>query len=307
MGTGTRQGITVTILDDKTMAEQGKDSLGDEVWVFDDFAGQEFNNLCPMVLDMHIFALCLEGTATMRANFSQYTITPGCLISLTSGCILQGIDTGRLGKAIFVGVSRKAVDKMMPDIHTVLPLLLDAKSSPIIQAGHDDALRLQQMHAMLWDLVKTEKGAFRDRIIQSLLQAMLYKVLDVYKRANRGQVSSKRSRYDEIFFRFVRLVEANFIRERSVQYYADRICVTPKHLSAVVKAVSGHTASSWINEYVTIAAKVMLRTTSKSVSQVSEELNFPNQSFFGKYFKLRAGMSPQAFRRQCHDQDKAQN
>ena len=81
-------------------------------------------------------------------------------------------------------------------------------------------------------------------------------------------------------------------------YFANRLGIAPKHVSMVVKKVSGRTASDWIDEYVVLEAKQMLRTTTLTVQEVSRELNFANQSFFGKYFKKHVGMSPSEYRQQ---------
>ena len=94
------------------------------------------------------------------------------------------------------------------------------------------------------------------------------------------------------------MLEAEYRKERSVVYFANRLCISPKHLSMVVKKVSGRTASDWIDEYVVLEAKQMLRTTTLTVQEVSRELNFANQSFFGKYFKKHVGMSPSEYRQQ---------
>ena len=79
-------------------------------------------------------------------------------------------------------------------------------------------------------------------------------------------------------------------------YFADRLCISPKHLSMVVKKVSGRTASDWIDDYVILQAKQLLRSSSLTIQEVSRELNFSNQSFFGKYFKKHVGMSPSEYR-----------
>lgn len=284
------------ILDDSTLIEEGKDSLDDEVWVFDDFGQEKLNSHCPIQLDMPIFALCLTGSATLHVDLNHYTITPNCLISLTSGNIIEHIDATADGSGLFVGVSRKFIDEIMPDIHTVLPLIIERKASPITTISDSDSQSLQLCHALLWRFVKTEKGPYRKQIVQNVLRTMLYKVLDIYRTAGATVPDIPHSRNDEIFFRFTRQVERDFKRKRSVQYYAQCICITPKHLSNVIKTVSGQTAGAWIDNYVILAAKVMLRTTTKTIQEISNELNFPNQSFFGKYFKQHTGLSPQAYR-----------
>lgn len=286
----------IYILDDSTLIEEGKDSLNDEVWVFDDFGQEKLNSLCPIQLDMSIFALCLTGSATLHADLNHYTITPNCLISLTSGNIIEHIDATPDGGGLFVGVSRKFVDEIMPDIYSVLPLIIERKASPITKISDSDSQSLQQCHALLWRFIKTEKGPYRKQIVQNVLRTMLYKVLDIYRTAGVTVPDIPHTRNDDIFFRFTHQVERDFKHKRSVQYYAQCLCITPKHLSSVIKTVSGQTASAWINNYVILAAKVMLRTTTKTIQEISNELNFPNQSFFGKYFKQHTGLSPQAYR-----------
>ena len=92
-------------------------------------------------------------------------------------------------------------------------------------------------------------------------------------------------------------VSNNYKQNRSVSFYADRLCLTAKHLSSVVKEVSGKTAGEWIDNFVILEARALLKSSDMSIQQIAEHLNFANQSFFGKYFKHFIGMSPKAYRR----------
>ena len=84
--------------------------------------------------------------------------------------------------------------------------------------------------------------------------------------------------------------------ERSIGFYAERLCLTPKYLSQVVHAVSGRHAGEWIRDYVILEAKALLKSGQYTTQQVADMLNFPNQSFFGVYFKKAVGCSPKAYR-----------
>ena len=95
---------------------------------------------------------------------------------------------------------------------------------------------------------------------------------------------------------FLKQVQAFHKQERKVEFYADRLCLSPKYLSQTIKSYSGKTAGEWIDEYVVLEAKVLLRSTNMTIQQIGDELNFPSQSFFGKYFKRLTGMSPKAYR-----------
>jgi AraC-like DNA-binding protein len=83
--------------------------------------------------------------------------------------------------------------------------------------------------------------------------------------------------------------------ERELKFYADRLNLTPMHLSKVVKAASHKSANEWINDHVILEAKALLKSTSMTIQQISEELHFPSQSFFGKYFKRCTGISPREY------------
>ena len=99
-----------------------------------------------------------------------------------------------------------------------------------------------------------------------------------------------------ILIKFIQILEDNFMTERSVTFYADKLFVTPKHLSAVLKEISEKTAGEWIDLRVILEAKLLLRSTGLNIQEISTKLNFANQSFFGKYFKHLTGMSPRDYR-----------
>ncbi len=96
--------------------------------------------------------------------------------------------------------------------------------------------------------------------------------------------------------RFITLVQQNFKKERFLSFYADKLEITPKHLSRTMKSLTGFTAVEWIERFVVLEAKVLLKSTNLPIQQIADELNFPSQSFFGKYFKKNMGMSPKEFR-----------
>jgi AraC-like DNA-binding protein len=96
---------------------------------------------------------------------------------------------------------------------------------------------------------------------------------------------------------FMKLVHENFRQERAVGFYAKSLFISPKYLSLIIKEVTGKSAAAWIDERVILEAKNLLKFSGKNVQQIAYELNFNNQSSFGKYFKHLTGMSPTAFQR----------
>jgi len=117
-----------------------------------------------------------------------------------------------------------------------------------------------------------------------------------YQMHNIPNVSDK-SKSDILVEKFLTLVKENFKRHRNVEFYADKLCLTPKYLSKVIKQNSNKTAADWIEDHLILEVKALLKSTDKTISQISDELNFPSQSFFGKYFKRRTGLPPKVYRK----------
>ena len=109
-------------------------------------------------------------------------------------------------------------------------------------------------------------------------------------------VDRRQTRGEAIFTQFLQLVELNFRHERRVSWYAKQLCISPKYLSEIIKQVSRRTPNDWIDNFVTLEIRVLLRNSTKSIKEIAQELNFPNQSFFGKFFKEHVGLSPSQYR-----------
>ena len=129
-----------------------------------------------------------------------------------------------------------------------------------------------------------------------MVKAIICNLQDIHKVEEQQNPTNRPSRQEQIFRRFKKLVNQHCARERTLSFYADQLYITPHHLSAVIMKVSGHTAMYWINRAVVLQAKVMLRTSDYMIYEIADRLGFPNQSFFGKFFKRETGISPKEYR-----------
>lgn len=100
----------------------------------------------------------------------------------------------------------------------------------------------------------------------------------------------------QIFVRFMELLSKYFTQERHVEFYASKMCISPQHLSTIVKQVSGKTPTVWITNRTIEEIKHRLLHTQATIKEIAYALNFPNLSFFGKFFKKATGMSPKQYR-----------
>ena len=149
---------------------------------------------------------------------------------------------------------------------------------------------------MLKEKMRATDNKFRRDIVRTLILAMFYDLSNVIVRLQESE-SKKQTRADSIFTQFIRLVELNFRKERRVGWYAEQLCITPKYLSETVKNVSNRTPNEWIDSYVSLELRVLLKSTTKSIKEISDDMNFPNQSFLGKFFREHVGVSPSAYRK----------
>lgn len=132
-------------------------------------------------------------------------------------------------------------------------------------------------------------------IARNLVASLFYNLLLVTRDNARAETRNVNSRKTAYVFEFMDLLQNNYKTHRTVKYYADRMCITPKYLSLLIKEMTGKSAAEWIDECVILEAKNLLRFSGMNVQQVAYELNFPNQSAFGKYFKHILGISPSSF------------
>jgi AraC-like DNA-binding protein len=136
---------------------------------------------------------------------------------------------------------------------------------------------------------------WRFEISKLLATAILYEVFAIYQKGTPVQ-HQLYQRKNTLFLGFQELVAIHYKEHRNIEFYADKLCITPHYLAAIVKEISSLTPSKCIEKVVVSNARILLATTQMTIQHISDELNFPNHSFFSKYFKRVAGMTPKECR-----------
>lgn len=153
---------------------------------------------------------------------------------------------------------------------------------------------LTSVYRQVSSIIRQEDNPYREEVIRHLFSAYYYG-LGYYMHGIQSQPTSMTAQQEKCE-KFMSLVSQHFKEEREIGFYADRLCMTNKYLSTLLKQETGMTALEWIERYVVLYAKSCLSSTSMTIQQISDELNFPSQSVFGKYFKRVEGVSPKAYR-----------
>jgi AraC-like DNA-binding protein len=205
-------------------------------------------------------------------------------------------------KGFSVTATMGLLARALPYMSHIVVCFMRYRTNPVISITRDEAVTQMMLNDLLQRKLNQQGDSYSPMVAKRLLEAILYETLGIYAHHLDTPLAGRYKRGEELFCRFLTLVERSYKSERSIAFYADRLCVTPKHLSAVVKDASGRTAGEWIDSYVILEARTMLSSTDHTIQQISSDLNFPNQSFFGKYFKHHTGVSPREYRKN-HSQE----
>lgn len=153
--------------------------------------------------------------------------------------------------------------------------------------------QLQDIHTLLYNTMQSPERT--SQVLLHLVSAFLWQT-DHYWSRYENKNRSSLSREQRLFTDFVQLVSRYAPHEHNIGFYAQRLFISPRYMSTLVKLVSGKAAKQWIDDAIIARVKVELRHTNKSAAQIADQMNFPNPSFFCKYFKRMTGMTTQAYR-----------
>lgn len=255
----------------------------------------------PFKLKTLISIVCIKGELIVSVDLVEHKLTPSTLMVVRPGHTLTGYRASEDFRGYLIMAPLHTINHSLPSFSRLLSCFLYFRDRPVINISPSELEIQQHLLAAVIQKQKEAKTPFFDNVLDSMYQSILYETLSLYTshmdRSQSNVIDSKLRRREDVFYRFLLLVEANFQIERSVNYYAEKLNITPKHLSAVAKETSGHTAGDWIDSYVVLEAKMLLNNSELSIQEISSRLNFANQSFFGKYFKHHTGMSPRSYRR----------
>lgn len=183
-----------------------------------------------------------------------------------------------------------------------LPTVVE-KPSPVWKLSDEESrLIVKYFELLYYNTLDHTNIQINKQIAVNMIAAMFYQMVQFYHKRLEGEFSNQldqrsTSRRHDYVRQFIRLVHVHYTRERSVSFYSDRLFISPKYLSMLVKEATGRSAAKWIDDFVLTEAKNMLKFSGKNIQQVAYALNFPTQSSFGKYFKHLTGMSPTEYQK----------
>ena len=252
----------------------------------------------PSRLNALIIGVGTEGETSLTSNLQEFRLKKDSLFIFSPKHILQVQSNNRF-KAHLIVIAPDFLKRINIDTKRMMPLFLQFGSLPCMELTQAESQSLRSFISMVEQELKGSETDFSSEIIGGLIAATIYKVGDIlthYLTEHPEIDNPIHNRAEEYFRQFTELLGEHYKHERSVGFYARQLCVTPKYLTTLIKRISGKSVSEWIDNYVILEAKTLLKYSNMSVQEIAYYLNFPNQSFFGSYFKRNAGMSPSQYK-----------
>ncbi len=238
--------------------------------------------------------LNLGETLEIKYNLINYTVQKHSLFIIHPG-IIHVLQEAENLPTVTMGFTHDFLAaSMLHKKHAEAFGFLSLQSVPLFVLTEQEAQTLYPLMLYLKNILNTDHP-FKDEMIHHGFNLFMLEVAAVAKKY-RGADEQGMTRQGDILLSFLKLLAAHFKEERSVQFYADALFITPKHLTKTVKELTTKTCGEFIDEMVIAEAKILLSDLSYSVGQVADYLHFSDQFFFSKFFKRRTGMSPKEYK-----------
>lgn len=279
-------------------------------WIYDDkfilfsfnLEDEDVNNAIlkyPIRLDAVYILICtdLEKETSIKCDLKDYNLTSNSIFYSRPGAILE-MGTPVKGKGWGILCNPNFKSNLNLSIQNLLPHITELKQESVLYISQDKTDILNNMLCMLSRLIDDTNTSYYHELVKSQIALFSYEFLSILSESVKAkEKESNKVKREEVYFKqFISLLSEYHQKERSVSFYAEKMKVAPKYLSTIIKKVTMRTPSDWIDNMVIVEAKNMLKYSDLNIQEIANNMNFPNQSFFGKYFKQRTGMTPSEYR-----------
>ena len=240
--------------------------------------------------EMRVIVLT-RGYVTPIVNLTQHRFEAGQLIFLSQNSIVEPHGFSDDIQGFGLSLTDEIARLVFPND---LPKLMDGHVRDCnFSLSEEEMKQVEALHTLLYNIIHSEQKAAQ--VILNLAAAFLWQADYLWNR-HENESRGSLSREQRVFTDFVQLVSRYATQEHNIDFYAQHLFLSPRYMSTLVKQVSGKAAKQWIDDAIITRIKVELRHTNKSAAEIADEMNFPNPSFFCKYFKRMTGMTTQVFR-----------
>jgi AraC-like DNA-binding protein len=244
----------------------------------------------PVIVGSVICAMCVRGEAAVRINFETYSLSHGGFIILAPGAMFL-CEEGDYSEDFVVNYISFSPDyvKGISFGH----IMYDIKNIPYIQMNDEEYETILDIYNHLRTRYLNFDHPYREEVIQHSLLAAIYDFSVIY---DKYTLVINESEQDSYLTKFIDLLFRNYKQHRKTGFYSDKLNITPKYLSKIIKEETGSSVQDWIFQLILFETKSLLRSTKMNIAEIAEHFNFPDSTSFGKFFKKHVGMTPVEYR-----------
>ncbi len=255
----------------------------------------------PVRSDFVSFITVESGALSITVGQQQATLTAGTTCICREGSMAMSPPSGEQTKGYVVMFAPQIFSMLHLKIKEIIPHMGKTQGFVVTQQLEErQACDMRRAVDLLRSCIQNDSlSANYNEMVMSLVSYFFYACLEFVGMAGQGKKQGKRkdgTREEAYFKDFMQHLREHYRQERKIGFYADKVCVSAKYLSSIVRSVSGYGPSHWIDGCVIGEAKNLLKLSTMSIQEISNELHFPTQSYFGRYFKKHTGMSPRTYR-----------
>lgn len=247
-------------------------------------------------MTFNLVALCTKGHASYTVDTVERHVSAGEVLIIGEGHYVDNFAPSADLDGLCMMVSEDFFSETISNVADFSSFLLFSLTNPVVPLSEHDQALFSNYFQLIRDKIGDTQSYYRRNVVSALILAMLYDMGNVIYQGIQADEKLKGRAYS-IFTKFIQLVEQHHRKERRVSWYAGELNITPKYLSETIKGVSLITPNEWIDRYVILEMRLLLKRSDKTIKEIAKELDFPNQSFMGKFFKEHTGISPSAYRK----------
>lgn len=250
----------------------------------------------PSRMDAFAAIFCVSGEAEVQINLKKYVLKSGTIALHVPENIIQIKSSDNLIIYPFI-ISSEYIQKIHFETKDLINLYMAAKTLPVFPLEYSDIHILEKYYYLLESILQTDTN-YKNKITIGIVTSFMYKIYEILvNKLKENEYKHKvPERCEIVFDDFTKELNLYKGTKHSLSFFAERLNLTPNYLSGRVKEYTGRTAMEWIEDSVILEAKTMLKHTDLNIQEIAYKLNFPTQTFFGKYFKRITGMSPKQYK-----------
>lgn len=267
----------------------------------DDFKIYKRTNFLPLTKDPSylpygILGLCLKGNVTINVYLNEYKVSEGELVVILPSQLVSMSEKSDDFLMNFFIVSQDLIREIINGISRLSPLFFIHMRRKIhYKLEEHEINRFTEYYRLIYRMNPSDY-LFKWEYVTNILRLFYLDLYNNHKNNLLSKESDLENPHEKLAYHFFLLVTEHYREYKEISFYANKLFITPKYLSSVIKKISGRSAKEWLVEYAILEIKSLLRNSTLNIQEITVQSNFSSQASLSRFFRKQTGMSPSEYR-----------